>query len=58
MKILEEIIKDSKIELPKVMVERTLENMIEEYKNYSQRLNKIKQEDDADLKNAWKKGQK
>ena len=50
LKILEEIIKDSKIELPKVMVERTLENMIEEYKNYSQRLNKIKQEDDADLK--------
>ncbi len=50
LKILEEIIKDSKIELPKVMVERTLDNMVEEYKHYSQKLNKIKQEDDADLK--------
>ncbi|MDO8430056.1 MAG: trigger factor [bacterium] len=32
LKIMEEIIKDSKIELPKVMVERTLDNLVAEYK--------------------------
>ncbi len=35
LKILDEIIKDSDIELPEVMVQRTLDNLIAEYKSFA-----------------------
>ena len=34
LKILEEIVKNSKIELPEIMVSRTLDNMVSEYRQY------------------------
>lgn len=40
LKMMDEIIKDSKIELPKVMVERVAKNMMEEYKSLLSQLDK------------------
>lgn len=44
IKIISEIVKDSKVDLPKVMLEHTLEHMVEDFKRYS------KGEKEEDLK--------
>ena len=44
LKVIQEIIKDAKIELPKVMIEHTLEHMVEDFKRYSPK------ESETDLK--------
>ena len=44
LKIIEEIIKDSKIELPEIMVNRTLDGMVSEYKAYSNMAKTLKPE--------------
>lgn len=53
LKILDGIIRDSKMDLPKVMVGRTLDNMVEEYKSYAQRLKKGELENEEGLKNRF-----
>ena len=44
LKIMEEIIKNSKIELPAIMVDRTLDGMVSEYKAYSNMAKTLKPE--------------
>ena len=39
IKLLEAIVKEAKIELPDIMVEKTLENMVNEYKYYANKIN-------------------
>ncbi len=47
LKIMEEIIKNCKVDLPKIMLERTLDGMVAEYKEYAQATGLGKKEDDA-----------
>lgn len=53
LKVLEQIIKNAKMDLPEAMVSRTLDSMVAEYKEYaamSQNENKKKVESDADVR--------
>lgn len=53
LKLLEQIIKSAKMDLPETMVSRTLDSMVNEYKEYaamSQTAGKKKNESDADIR--------
>lgn len=50
LKILQEIIKDSKIELPQVMVDRTLDGMVAEYLEFRKQSNTKEKEDEAQVR--------
>lgn len=50
LKIMEEIIKNCKVDLPGVMLEKTLDGMVAEYKEYAQMTGLGKKEDDAAIK--------
>lgn len=50
LRILQEIIKDSKIELPQVMVDRTLDGMVAEYLEFKKQSNAKEKEDEAQIR--------
>jgi trigger factor len=51
LKILQEIIKDSKIDLPQVMVDRTLDGMVAEYLEFRKQSNSKEKEDEGQMRN-------